>query len=649
MPVKFILFTIIAVICVLNLNNDHLWFDSEAIANGQIWRMVTCHFVHSSIHHLILNLGFLLILTFSISTQKLVNFFATSALVTGIGLWLTLSTGYTYCGLSGILYGLGFLALWEQRQSPAGKYFYAAMVGLVAKLAWDLSKFPSPALSNPQSVLVPHAHLFGFLTAVIWIGLSELKARFASTRVVALNFALVMIFGWFGSIEQVAAVGPGVESVHELDNLNWIDYRRLSFYGGLGFVMGSKTQSSVEKSVNDAGITMDEFSLNVNRPGYHLGFAYELTDNAHLELMYFNFGRVRVQASATGISEDQLASAFRDRLPGTGAGPLFSLKLNKWIKNPFHRIFARAGAFSASSGYDLTGNVSIKRKENSFVLGGGYEYFYRKGMSVRGEANFSKLNGESVYYAGPTLVVYLDSVPREKEPEPKPEPAPEPTPEPTPEPVPAPVAQPESLKITIYFDFDKSNIRDGEYEKIKAIKDFMDQYPTSVVILSGHTDSYGTKVYNNKLSEKRIKSVTRALQKKEGISQGRIRTSVHGEEAAADTNWTGLGRQNNRRVNACVIDETIGAEEICLGLDIPKTGPIGDLKYVCRKDTREIRMEAHHAGTIKGGCEVHAQVFDRSWKRLGKAFNDLERCMRIIERQKARLAEQGYSCEMELD
>ncbi|WP_233897824.1 OmpA family protein [Tenacibaculum piscium] len=77
----------------------------------------------------------------------------------------------------------------------------------------------------------------------------------------------------------------------------------------------------------------------------------------------------------------------------------------------------------------------------------------------------------------------------------------------------------------IYFDFDKSNIReDAEYE-LEDIVTVMNTYPELVIKIESHTDSRGGKDYNRNLSDSRAKS-TRDYIISRGISSNRIESAI---------------------------------------------------------------------------------------------------------------------------
>ncbi|MBC6999592.1 OmpA family protein [Cytophaga sp. FL35] len=81
---------------------------------------------------------------------------------------------------------------------------------------------------------------------------------------------------------------------------------------------------------------------------------------------------------------------------------------------------------------------------------------------------------------------------------------------------------------TIYFDFDKYNIRkDSEIEVEKVIA-AMEKYPSLKIKVNSHTDSRGKDSYNLWLSQKRAESTINYMIKK-GIAKERLQSEGYGE------------------------------------------------------------------------------------------------------------------------
>jgi len=82
----------------------------------------------------------------------------------------------------------------------------------------------------------------------------------------------------------------------------------------------------------------------------------------------------------------------------------------------------------------------------------------------------------------------------------------------------------------IYFDFDKSYIRQDASEELDKLVEVMTEYPTMVIKIESHTDSRGKRAYNKYLSDRRAKS-TREYILSKGIAPERIESAIgYGEE-----------------------------------------------------------------------------------------------------------------------
>jgi len=151
--------------------------------------------------------------------------------------------------------------------------------------------------------------------------------------------------------------------------------------------------------------------------------------------------------------------------------------------------------------------------------------------------------------------------------------APTPTVTPTPAPTPAPVGPtdsdgdkvsddmdkcpgtPPGAKVDergcwvlyINFDFDKSVVKPEFYGALDEVVQILNDNPSVVLEVEGHTDSIGTNAYNQKLSERRASAVKNYLVKK-GIGSDRLSAVGYGEERPIADNATKEGRAKNRRV-----------------------------------------------------------------------------------------------------
>jgi len=95
-----------------------------------------------------------------------------------------------------------------------------------------------------------------------------------------------------------------------------------------------------------------------------------------------------------------------------------------------------------------------------------------------------------------------------------------------------PGAQPAPAAVPlqdIFFDFDKSNIRDDQKAALNQDVSWLKGNPTAKVTIEGHADERGTNEYNLALGERRAKA-TRDYLVAVGIEAARITTVSYGEE-----------------------------------------------------------------------------------------------------------------------
>ncbi|SDE52696.1 OmpA family protein [Cellulophaga baltica] len=82
----------------------------------------------------------------------------------------------------------------------------------------------------------------------------------------------------------------------------------------------------------------------------------------------------------------------------------------------------------------------------------------------------------------------------------------------------------------IYFDFDKSFIREDASKELDKLVEVMSEYPEMVIKIESHTDSRGASDYNRYLSDKRAKS-SRDYIISQGIDADRIESAIgYGED-----------------------------------------------------------------------------------------------------------------------
>ena len=100
---------------------------------------------------------------------------------------------------------------------------------------------------------------------------------------------------------------------------------------------------------------------------------------------------------------------------------------------------------------------------------------------------------------------------------------------------------------TIYFDFDKSTIRQDQYATIERLMREVNTYQPLQVTVVGHADASGDQTYNKALSAKRADAVSKALTQR-NIANFFLDEEARGENDLAVPTPDGVKLAENRRV-----------------------------------------------------------------------------------------------------
>ena len=99
----------------------------------------------------------------------------------------------------------------------------------------------------------------------------------------------------------------------------------------------------------------------------------------------------------------------------------------------------------------------------------------------------------------------------------------------------------------ITFATGSADIKSNFYEILNSVAIVLEEYDKTYVDVFGHTDSIGSQKYNQKLSERRARSVYDYLVI-QGLNSDRFSLRGFGETRPISTNATATGREQNRRV-----------------------------------------------------------------------------------------------------
>lgn len=375
-----------------------------------------------------------------------------------------------------------------------------------------------------------------------------------------------------------------------------------------GKTLNSAKPTATVTNPDNGGVTLED-GLYVGA-----GIGIELTPTIALELEY---GESNVDAKASKLSaEKDKANIFDAKQKmysanvtvGTETFTSYSdRKLKPYfligagvsdisIKNK-EAYTAQASNSKVVAGQNVPAGTEVAESKDTIGnLGLGAYYRINDVLSLRGEAraihNFDNNWWEGMALAGLNVVLGghlapAPIVPPAPEPEPMPEPEPVPEPEPMPPvviedgdddkdgvlnsidacpntplnvvvdergcPVKIDVNDALKMELRVFFDNDKSVIKDQYKPEIQKVAEKMNEYPNSTAAIEGHASKTGPSAkYNKRLSEARASAVKSMLVNQFGIAPTRISTVGYGYERPIAPNNTAEGRAMNRRVYAII-------------------------------------------------------------------------------------------------
>lgn len=321
--------------------------------------------------------------------------------------------------------------------------------------------------------------------------------------------------------------------------------------GNYGRTVESIDNGEIANSIIGGGLTgmEDEDSDR----GYKFFVGYQFNHHIALEAGYADLGdfgvRVARDPDVGTLTGDTSYKGYNLDLVGT-------LPMTQRLS-----AFARVGAFRYETEENFVGTDSLAAslsrddKDTGYKFGAGLEYSFTERLSARIEAERYRIedmlgdNGSVNLYSVGLVYRFGDRA------------APPPRKE---EPV---VAQQQDYcsKLDIHFEINRAEIPRAESQRLNAASEFLQRYPNTKAVITGHTDDVGSDQSNMQLSQRRADSVMQYLVGQQ-IDASRISTLARGETEPVATNDTEDGKRQNRRINT-----TIDCVKDVAGLSLPET------------------------------------------------------------------------------
>ena len=103
----------------------------------------------------------------------------------------------------------------------------------------------------------------------------------------------------------------------------------------------------------------------------------------------------------------------------------------------------------------------------------------------------------------------------------------------------------------LLFDTGSATLSSQLQRDMQLIANSLNMYPSSTIVVVGHTDNTGTAAFNQDLSQRRASSVASSLIRG-GVASTRFQVVGRGEDEPIASNLTVEGRAQNRRVEIII-------------------------------------------------------------------------------------------------
>ncbi|MFA5038788.1 MAG: OmpA family protein [Candidatus Omnitrophota bacterium] len=150
--------------------------------------------------------------------------------------------------------------------------------------------------------------------------------------------------------------------------------------------------------------------------------------------------------------------------------------------------------------------------------------------------------------------------------------------------------------VKVYFDYNKSTIREDAADILKAAAGTLKRSPETDILVTGNCDTRGTESYNEKLGRKRAEAVRQFLTG-QGIDESRIRIVSQGKlnAIAPVTDLIGMQKDRNAQFMIAEVEEVmipyqgnaVSAGDALEDETERKTEPPQVLESAVRVDTKE--------------------------------------------------------------
>ena len=158
-----------------------LRYDRPAIASGEVWRLLSGHFAHLGISHLVLNIAGLALVWILVADYLTRRQWLAIAVITlagiDVGFWFLQPQLIGYVGLSGLLHGLLAAGVVAGIGAGRGETIVLGII-LVAKIIYEQVAGPLPGSETTTGgAVIVAAHAYGAVAGAIGGGIMRIRVR----------------------------------------------------------------------------------------------------------------------------------------------------------------------------------------------------------------------------------------------------------------------------------------------------------------------------------------------------------------------------------------------------------------------------------------------------------------------------------------
>jgi OOP family OmpA-OmpF porin len=326
------------------------------------------------------------------------------------------------------------------------------------------------------------------------------------------------------------------------------------WYGGLGIGQSRAkiddariTSELLGSGLATASITDDNRGI-----GYKVFGGLKINRNFALEAGYFNLGEFGFTATTSPAG----TLTGKIKIQGLNLDAVGILPITEKF-SAFGRIgaqYAQARGSFAGTGQVVVLKSNPSKSQALYKVGMGVQYDFTESVGLRGEWERYRIN-DTIGNRGDidmlsVGLVFLFGGDKSAS---APQAATPPPPAPVLVTVPIPPARTQQYCsiLDLQFEIDKNTVQREFEEKIDKVAAFLQKYPDTTVLITGHSDEVGTPANNMRLSQRRADSVLSYLVSR-GIARYRMLAVGFGETRPVADNRTEVGRRLNRRINATI-------------------------------------------------------------------------------------------------